>query len=112
MRHTRRREVENEKQNTVARREGPRVGGEELRKSHAFSQFRTAVPIADRQSVHLMPVIAGWIPLEAWSSPRWTANLPIFCYTCYASLYASVERPKRLYAHPQCCFRPEQASAC
>ena len=42
---------------------GPALGGVCLRKTTDFPQTHTRVPIADRQSIHGMPVIAGWIEL-------------------------------------------------
>ena len=46
-----------------SRRRGPALGGVCLRKTTDFPQTHTRVPIADRQSIHGMPVIAGWIEL-------------------------------------------------
>ena len=72
---------------------------EELGKSHAFSQFRTAVPIADRQSVHGMPLmvraLGGVEPegthlerrkkLETSSQERYTsANILAFAVQAHA----------------------------
>ena len=44
-------------------RRGPALGGVCLRKTTDLPQTHTRVPIADRQSIHGMPVIAGWIEL-------------------------------------------------
>ena len=47
----------------VRRRRGPGLGGPSLRKSPDSSQTRGSVPIADRPSVHCVPVIAGSLKL-------------------------------------------------
>ena len=44
--------------------QGPFIGGSCLGKGNDSSETRLRAPIAARQSVHIMPLIAGWTELD------------------------------------------------